>query len=168
VTGGLDDLFRHNVWANLRVIDLCSGVSDQQLDATVDGTYGTIRATLVHIVGAEEAYLKRLTADERWDPMDDDWWEGFDELRRRTTDAGEALVAEAGRQDVDRVVRWVGRDDGVHRSMRASLLLTQTINHSTDHRSQVFTILTQVGVEPPELDGWSYARATDQLGEGDW
>jgi len=24
VTGVLDDLFRHNTWANLRVIDVCS------------------------------------------------------------------------------------------------------------------------------------------------
>jgi uncharacterized damage-inducible protein DinB len=53
----------------------------------------------------------------------------------------------------------------VRRAMRAALLLTQSINHSTEHRSHVMTVLTQVGVEPPELDGWFYALATEQLSE---
>lgn len=40
--------------------------------------------------------------------------------------------------------------------MHRSLLLLQAINHGTEHRSQIATILTQLGVEAPEMDGWTY------------
>ena len=33
----------------------------------------------------------------------------------------------------------------------------------TEHRSQVATILTQLGVEPPEMDGWTYFFEADKL-----
>ncbi len=38
--------------------------------------------------------------------------------------------------------------------------LAQVIHHGTDHRSQVCTALTFLGVEPPEIDVWAYARET--------
>ena len=37
-----------------------------------------------------------------------------------------------------------------------AVILTQVINHATEHRAQVMTILTQLGIQPPELDAWSY------------
>ena len=47
----------------------------------------------------------------------------------------------------------------------AWLLLVQAINHATEHRTQVAAILTQLGIEPPGMDGWTYHE--DQFG-GDW
>jgi uncharacterized damage-inducible protein DinB len=38
-------------------------------------------------------------------------------------------------------------------------LLTQAINHSTEHRAQIATILTQQGIEPPDMSGWAYMEA---------
>jgi uncharacterized damage-inducible protein DinB len=32
------------------------------------------------------------------------------------------------------------------------VILTQVLDHGTDHRSQVSTILTSIGVAPPRLD----------------
>jgi uncharacterized damage-inducible protein DinB len=42
--------YEHNTWANLRLLDFCAGLSDEQLDASAPGTFGRVRATLVHIV----------------------------------------------------------------------------------------------------------------------
>ena len=47
--------------------------------------------------------------------------------------------------------------------MPVSLFLIQAINHGTEHRSQIATILTQIGVEPPEMDGWTYFETSGQL-----
>jgi uncharacterized damage-inducible protein DinB len=41
--------------------------------------------------------------------------------------------------------------------MRAFIPLIQAINHATEHRSQVATILTQLGIQPPEMDVWAFA-----------
>ena len=35
-------LFAHNTWANLKLLDFCETLSEEQLDATVPGTYGAI------------------------------------------------------------------------------------------------------------------------------
>jgi uncharacterized damage-inducible protein DinB len=56
----LAELFDHHRWANLRAADACARLSDAELDATVPGTAGTIRHTLMHIAGAEQRYLLRL------------------------------------------------------------------------------------------------------------
>ena len=47
--------------------------------------------------------------------------------------------------------------------MPVPLFLLQAVNHGTEHRSQVATIMTQLGVEPPEMDGWTYFFASDQM-----
>ena len=43
-------LYEHNTRANLRLLDFCAGLSDEQLDASAPGTFGRVRDTLVHIV----------------------------------------------------------------------------------------------------------------------
>ena len=43
-------LYEHNTWANLRLLDFCAGLSDEQLDASAPGTFGRACDTLVHIV----------------------------------------------------------------------------------------------------------------------
>src|SRR3954467_6076713 len=56
----LVEMFRHNAWANERLFGACAGLSDAQLDATGIGTFGTIRNTPVHTVGAQERYVAAL------------------------------------------------------------------------------------------------------------
>ena len=45
----LTTLFSHNLWANLRLLERCADLTSEQLDATISGTFGTIRDTLGHI-----------------------------------------------------------------------------------------------------------------------
>jgi uncharacterized damage-inducible protein DinB len=40
--------------------------------------------------------------------------------------------------------------------MPTAFYLVQAINHSTEHRSQIKIALTQAGISPPELDGWTW------------
>ena len=47
----LEKLFEHNNWANQMIIQACSVLSDEQLDAEPQSvTKGTIRRTLIHLV----------------------------------------------------------------------------------------------------------------------
>ena len=38
--------------------------------------------------------------------------------------------------------------------------LAQVVHHGTDHRSQVCTALSSLGVTPPLIDVWDFAEAT--------
>jgi uncharacterized damage-inducible protein DinB len=41
------------------------------------------------------------------------------------------------------------------------LLLVQAIDHAIEHRTHVKAILTQLGITPPEIDGWLYYRSLE-------
>jgi uncharacterized damage-inducible protein DinB len=146
-------VFEHNRWANLRAVDACAGLSDDQLGATVPGCAGAIRDTLMHVAGAEQRYLMRLAGrppayGER------DGWPGVETLRQLLDDSGRAFVELAERADPDELLR--GEYQGRPYELPAYLLYVQAVNHATEHRSQVATILTQLGVEPPDFSGWAW------------
>ena len=43
------------------------------------------------------------------------------------------------------------------------VIMLQAINHATEHREQVKSMLSSLGVTPPEIDGWSYGEAVNAL-----
>jgi len=151
--------YRQNEWANLALIDLCSGLSDEQLDATVPGTYGTIRETLRHIVSAEGGYAFRLGDEPTTRLKGNDPWPGFDALAEMASAAAEVFVASVS-GDPSRTIR-VGGDDPW--DTEAAVIAVQVLNHGTEHRSQIATILTTLGIEPPELSGWEWGIATGAM-----
>lgn len=152
----LDTLFHHNLWANTELFALCAGLTDLQLDTGIVGAYGTIRETLVHIANAEYSYWHRLTTGKPFRRPVDAPAQTMDELQASIRASGEGLIAVAPTvQPGDTVeVRW--ESDGAARAIPCSIILTQVINHATEHRAQIMATLTQLGVQPPDLDGWTY------------
>ena len=69
-----------------------------------------------------------------------------------------------GDVDPDRTMTR-NRDDGSTSSAPLSIRLAQVVHHGTDHRSQVCTALTTLGIEPPEIDVWAYAWKDGRLSE---
>ena len=64
----LHDPVRHNSWATSTDPGVLPGRGEQTLNATVPGTYGTIIATLRHIIYCEIDFLDRLLGREPSDP----------------------------------------------------------------------------------------------------
>src|SRR3954469_7393220 len=89
----LAELYKHNLWANLRLLDICAALTDEQLDLAAPGTYGSVRNTLVHIFGAEERYVLRLRggAPEQ-PPRERGPFPGIEELRNIASASGNALI----------------------------------------------------------------------------
>ena len=160
----LTDFFRHNLWANERLLDACAGLSEAQLDATVAGTEGSIRSTLMHIVGAEHYYVRLMTGRKPAYWRDRDGWVGVEALKRHARTSGRALTEIAGRARPGKV--FSGVVGGERYADAIETILVQVVNHGNEHRAQVATILTQQGVEPPCMDGWLYgeAKAKGELG----
>jgi uncharacterized damage-inducible protein DinB len=150
-------LFRHNLWANQRTLDACAGVDDAVLNATVDGTYGTIRDTLVHLLAAESRYLGAFTGEQPDSPLaETNPFPGFDALREYANASGEALIAEATSSPADRILTGTYR--GQPYEMPAAVLFSHALDHSVEHRTHIETILTQQGIDPPDTDGIAYWR----------
>src|SRR5712691_1962638 len=159
----LVEFFRHNAIMNQRLVEACRQLSQEQLGATATGTYGSIGATLVHIANAQEGYAARLLDTERAERLPEEPFPGFDALAERFAHGDAQLEEAAARAGQDRRVQVTGDDPPGTWWMPVSLFLLQAVNHGTEHRSQVATILTQLGVEPPEMDGWTYFLESGQM-----
>jgi uncharacterized damage-inducible protein DinB len=157
------DFFKHNTMMNRHLVEACRQLTSEQLGATTTGTYGSIGATLVHIANAQVGYAARLLDSERPERLQEDPFPGFEPLAERFALGDAQLEDAAGQAGQDREVRVTGDDPPGTWLMPVSLFLLQAINHGTEHRSQVATTLTQLGVEPPEMDGWTYFFASGRM-----
>ena len=152
-------LFEHNNWANQRIIQACSSLSDEQLDAVPQSvTKGTIRLTLVHLVSAQFSYLRTLTlpVEERREALTVD----FAELQESATKSAEGLLALVKGEQKPFTSPLQTRDGSY---VEPWVLMVQIINHATEHREQINSMLSTLGITPPDLDCWSYGEATNAL-----
>jgi len=156
----LIEAFRYNRWANLHLLDVCAGLSDDQLQLTAPGTYGTIAATFVHLVSAEQRYLRRFGIGE---PRinERDAFPGLAILREHAARNGDELIEVAARIKPDEAIEEK-RDRGVFR-LELGVVLLQAMHHGNDHRTHVCTILGQHGIEYGDMDVWAYGQATGAL-----
>lgn len=160
MTTALLELYRHKTWATLRLIEICQGLADEHLDATIPGTFGTVRETLRHLVDSEEGYFRILTHERLAEPLPDGPVP-LDELAKRIRRLGPRweLLAE----DTDLPGREVTSTDGWR--FPGAVAMAQAIHHADDHRSHVLSILGARGIELPDLAIWGYAEAMGQMHE---
>ncbi|HEY8761985.1 MAG TPA: DinB family protein [Candidatus Dormibacteraeota bacterium] len=174
MNGALLALFRHKTWATLRLIEHCKGLGDEHLDATIPGTYGTIRETLRHLVEAEQGYLSIVTREPFptkvaaaaflfQDPLPDGPVP-LDDLAERIRRLGPQWEILAESLDLD--TREVTTTDGWR--LPAAVIMAQTVHHADDHRTHILSILGARGLEIPEPDGldlWGYAQSEGLMQE---
>ena len=52
-------MFNYSYWANGKIFDVLSPLTDEQFVQPVAGSYGSVRNTLVHVLGTEWGWLDR-------------------------------------------------------------------------------------------------------------
>lgn len=155
----LEKLFEHNNWANLQIIQACSILSDEQLDAIPQSaTKGSIRSTLLHLVTSQRGYLSLLTLPVEARP---NTTPAFAELQESASKSGEGLLALA-RDELDKPLKTQLRTtDGYF--VEPWVVILQVINHATEHREQIKSMLSSLKLTPPDIDGWNYGEVTNAL-----
>ena len=161
MTSLLEDAFAHHVWATVRLLDACAELTAEELDTNVPGTYGSIIDTLRHTVGADAGYLALLSGGRRAEIEED----GMDlsALRAAMVESGPAWSALLATEPDPEATVVRHRDDGSESHAPMGIRLAQAIHHGTDHRSQVCTALTSLGIQPPEIDAWAFAESQGRL-----
>jgi uncharacterized damage-inducible protein DinB len=117
-----------------------------------------------HLVDGDSDYLSIMTGDRthliRAENMD------LPELRVAMENDGvlwSALLAHD--LDPNKMVKEIDDDDGFERDATIGVRLAQALNHGTDHRSQICTALTALGMEPPGIDAWTYGLQAGRVVE---
>jgi uncharacterized damage-inducible protein DinB len=155
----LAKLFEHNNWANEQIMQACLALSDEQLDVPPQSaTEGSIRSTLSHLVSAQYGYLRLLTLplEERQDRVTVEFADLYESLKA----SGERLLELARDESKLTATRLQTRDE-YH--VEPWVIMAQIINHATEHREQIKSMLTALGVTPPSIDGWDYGEVKNAL-----
>jgi uncharacterized damage-inducible protein DinB len=127
----------------------------------VPGTYGSIIDTLRHIVDGDVFYLDVLRGGEP-EPFVK---AGSDiPMMRAVMEGHEATWQELIAGDLDPTSDVVEHEDsGYETHAPLGIRLAQALYHGTDHRSQVCTALTTLGIEPPGIEAWDFAAVDGRM-----
>ncbi len=148
-------MFEHHNWSNLQIIDFCSTLSDEQLALTAPGVFGSVIDMIKHIFANEAHYLGFL---DGCDPIaglsQRGPFPGWNTIRTVAEQSGNALIAFAASLEGDPIQRSIDRGEPF--AIPTSVFLTQVIDHATEHRSHIRTVLSSNRIAPPEIDGWTW------------
>ena len=151
----LKDAFGHHIWATTRMIDVCLMLNQEQQGTIFPGTYGSIIETQRHLVGSDAWYLFCITGDRTL--LIDEVRTDLRGLRSAMELTGAAWTRLLEQDlDPDDLIREVDDDDGYEKHAPLGIRLAQALHHGSDHRSQIATTLTMLGLEPPAIDAWDF------------
>lgn len=140
-------------WATLELIAFCETQSSEVLARDGAGLYGDIPATFGHLASAElgfyAALLGRVPDGASFEPP-------------ATLAAAAGLVRVLGEawQAFAADPLPAGHElHGPRGTVLAATVLAQVLNHGSEHRQQVATILGAAGIEPPVVHPWAFEGA---------
>jgi uncharacterized damage-inducible protein DinB len=154
-------LYEYDRWANNRVMQAVSALSEEQFTRDLGGSFRSVRDTLLHIVGGEWGWLTYWKEPSPSAAFAKDLWERHNALFRPQAFPNAAAVqrnwAEVEKEQAEflnGVTNESLRRMIPFRTTQASLaqLMQHLANHSTYHRGQVALMMRQLGAKPVATD----------------
>ena len=156
-------LYAYNKWANDKIIGLCDGLSDAQLDQPKEMGMGTLRATLFHILTADVVWVERWESSP-WREFPNDpagksiaeIAQSLDEVGRRRLD----LIQQHQPDHWNATIKYQDSKKTEYSHQLHDLLLHVWI-HGIHHRAQALNYLKQFDrTIPAGIDWLFYKLAT--------
>jgi uncharacterized damage-inducible protein DinB len=155
----LATFFDYGYWANARVFDVVSALSEDEFTRTVAGSYGSIRNTLVHMLSAEAGWLDRCGGPPRGPKLNPADFPTAASVKNRWTVVERQMREFLGTLDDAAVNRSVEFSIVAGAPPRVSCvgdLLHHAANHSVHHRGQVALLVRALGRVPGNFDALFY------------
>jgi uncharacterized damage-inducible protein DinB len=155
-------LFEYNYWARDKILDQAFELSTGEFVSSVESIFGSLQATLVHILGAE--WVWRVRCQERNSPSSLPSLEDYPSVKSlQETWIQEQLrmeqyLRELEDDDLFTTITYK-RTGGEERSNTLWHLMIHVILHGTEHRSEAGSILTSFGHSPGDIDFIHFLRA---------
>jgi uncharacterized damage-inducible protein DinB len=148
-------LFDYNYWANHLMLTTAAQLSPEQLSEPTPFSWGSVRDTLIHTLDSEHMWRNlcqtnqvvnpRLNKIEEFPTLDSiaAYWQTEEQAMRSylnslNDDAMESIVRYEIEEGTRERVLW-------H-------CLVHVVNHGTQHRSEIATMLTNFGFSPGGID----------------
>ena len=148
-------LAAYNKWANRRLYEACGRLSDEDYRALRPAFFGSIHATLNHILVGDRVWLGRLEGQPSGiQALDQILYDDFATLHAARTAEDERIdrvVAALDPPALDRPFTYRTMA-GETKSFPLGSVLMHIFNHQTHHRGQIHGLLSATAVPPPSLD----------------
>lgn len=144
------DLYQYTDWANRRIFEMASGLSDDQLDQPRSLGLGSLRSVLFHVWAGDQIWLERWQ-NQPWRefPIDPQGI-SLQELQQRYQQTSHSRweMLNAATDLESRQVRYLDMRKKEHTNHWRDLLV-HVANHGIHHRSQILQYLKQFGRTTP-------------------
>ena len=158
----IHQLYDYNAWATERVLGATAQLSPEQFVAPAPVSFGSLRATLVHLLSAEWMWRMRVVAGISPERMlDETTFPNVAALGARFTLEGEQMrqfVAGLDDAALERVVHYTTTKGQPFATPLWQVLL-HVVNHGTQFRSEAAVVLTTLQASPGDLDLIAFFRA---------
>ncbi|MGH9320120.1 MAG: DinB family protein [Vicinamibacteria bacterium] len=147
-------LYRYNSWANERVLDAASRLTEAEFIRELKSSYGSIRDTLTHIVWSEWIWLQRWKGESPtlvFSPSDFPNAESLRERLHKVAADRSTFLRDLSAERVLKPMEYRNIQGEVWRYPLWQQLY-HLVNHSTYHRGQVATMMRQLGATPAATD----------------
>jgi len=150
---------RYNRWQNENLYGVADALSDDERRRARGAFFGSIHATLNHLLWADRIWMSRLAGTppppkggipESVSQVDD-----WSDLKPERMALDGVMVDWADRIDAATLageLTWFSNAIKAEVSKPRWILVTHMFNHQTHHRGQVHCMLTQAGGKPGDTD----------------
>jgi uncharacterized damage-inducible protein DinB len=154
----LSSLFEYGAWVNQRLLEAAAALTEEQFTRKVWPGFGSVHLTFVHILGAEELWFARWQGQSPKTMLSRRELPTVTAIRERWAELIDARRANLASLDVAELaasVHWTNMRGQPYALPRWQVIL-HCANHSTHHRSEVASMLTELGHEPDSTDLLEY------------
>ena len=147
-------LYDYHYWGRDKILREVDKVSDADFVKAFSKGYGSLRATLVHLIAAEWLWLTRLAGASPSTMMREEDLPTRAAIRARWSEEENKLrayLAKLTDAELQRGVQYKNiRGEALARPVWQ--VLAQVANHGTQHRAEAAAMLTDLGFSPGNLD----------------
>jgi uncharacterized damage-inducible protein DinB len=163
--GYVQCLARYNRWQNENLYAVAERLSDGERRRERGAFFGSIHATLNHLLWADRIWMSRLAGTPRpagGIPESVSFHNDWGDLKHERAAFDAVIVDWADRLDDAALaddLTWFFGAIKAEVTKPKWLLITHMFNHQTHHRGQVHCMLTQAGGKPGDADLFIMPRA---------
>lgn len=160
-------LYEYDRWANDRILRAASALTPEQFTRDLGGSFRSIGATLVHLIGGEWGWLTYWKEPSHTPEFLSALWERHDTLFHPDAFPNFTAVESKWKEVEKEQAEFVSllTEEALEtllpiRTTQVTLahLMQHLVNHSTYHRGQVAMMLRQLGAKPLPTDFTAFLR----------
>jgi uncharacterized damage-inducible protein DinB len=153
------EIWEYNRWAGERLFVSLEPMKQEDFEKDLHSSHGGVRGTLLHMLNAENSWLRRL-AGEPPSPLDQSKLNSVDDFKLQWDELGKKFSSLLNGLTDDQLKSRFDYQDmkGNKYSHPRVWAVQQLFNHFTYHRGQIVAMQRQLGYQPANTDMIGFFR----------